>query len=160
MNVISISSHLMRKRTTRYSHRQGTLRFREHAKRRLWTFFSSPPPCLVSRPLDEPSQAFRLSSQGRADEQYILVLDHAIMGFVGCSWWGVTLYLVALFSGASAGSSTPEAPFPGCLVRGFEQLGNGYCDGNLNHPACGYDGGDCCPCTCQESQGLYNTYSV
>lgn len=27
-------------------------------------------------------------------------------------------------------------------------IGNGRCDTELNAPPCGYDGGDCCPCTC------------
>eukprot|EP00903_Cladosiphon_okamuranus_P016714 g15406.t1 len=75
------------------------------------------------------------------------------MARVGSYWWGgVALSLVALFSGASLGSTTPEASFPDCVVQGFENLGNGYCDGNLNHAACGYDLGDCCPCTCREHQ--------
>ncbi|CAM9634631.1 unnamed protein product, partial [Ectocarpus sp. 12 AP-2014] len=29
------------------------------------------------------------------------------------------------------------------------QIGDGYCDDDLNTPECGYDGGDCCSCTCQ-----------
>lgn len=31
------------------------------------------------------------------------------------------------------------------------RLGNGVCDGELNIPACKYDGGDCCSTTCQRS---------
>ncbi len=29
-------------------------------------------------------------------------------------------------------------------------IGNGRCDTALNVPACGFDGGDCCPCTCSD----------
>ena len=29
-------------------------------------------------------------------------------------------------------------------------LGDGYCDISMNIPACEYDGGDCCECTCME----------
>ncbi|CAM9548113.1 unnamed protein product, partial [Ectocarpus sp. 8 AP-2014] len=28
------------------------------------------------------------------------------------------------------------------------RMGDGYCDDENNHEACGYDGGDCCECTC------------
>ena len=27
-------------------------------------------------------------------------------------------------------------------------IGNGRCDAELNVPSCGFDGGDCCSCTC------------
>ncbi|CAM9132154.1 unnamed protein product [Ectocarpus sp. 13 AM-2016] len=29
-------------------------------------------------------------------------------------------------------------------------IGDGYCSEDLNTPECAYDGGDCCPCTCQD----------
>ncbi|CAM9449894.1 unnamed protein product, partial [Ectocarpus sp. 12 AP-2014] len=32
-----------------------------------------------------------------------------------------------------------------CNVRA---LGDGYCDQENNNEICGYDGGDCCECTC------------
>ncbi|CAN0387633.1 unnamed protein product, partial [Pylaiella littoralis] len=28
-------------------------------------------------------------------------------------------------------------------------IGNGYCDQDNNKAECGWDGGDCCPCTCE-----------
>ncbi|CAM9801872.1 unnamed protein product, partial [Ectocarpus sp. 8 AP-2014] len=28
---------------------------------------------------------------------------------------------------------------------------NGYCDNALNNAECGYDGGDCCECTCVDA---------
>ncbi|CAM9139502.1 unnamed protein product, partial [Ectocarpus sp. 12 AP-2014] len=31
-----------------------------------------------------------------------------------------------------------------------EEIGDGYCSSDLNTPECGYDGGDCCSCTCYE----------
>lgn len=37
---------------------------------------------------------------------------------------------------------------------GVSFAGDGYCDPELNTPACAYDGGDCCLCTCVESTGL------
>lgn len=30
-------------------------------------------------------------------------------------------------------------------------IGDGRCDGGNNNPGCGYDGGDCCPCTCSST---------
>ena len=32
-------------------------------------------------------------------------------------------------------------------------IGNGYCNIDNNKPECNYDGGDCCECTCDPSQG-------
>ncbi|CAN0158392.1 unnamed protein product, partial [Ectocarpus sp. 6 AP-2014] len=34
-------------------------------------------------------------------------------------------------------------------------LGNGYCDENNNTEECGYDGGDCCECTCEGDDDDY-----
>ena len=39
------------------------------------------------------------------------------------------------------------AEFPDC-TGGWLGLGDGYCEAELNVPACGYDGGDCCVCSC------------
>lgn len=34
-------------------------------------------------------------------------------------------------------------------------IGNGECDDSLNNnPSCAYDGGDCCPCTCDDGPSL------
>lgn len=42
--------------------------------------------------------------------------------------------------------------FPDCPEIGIVQfIGDGRCDDHNNHPECGYDGGDCCPCTCGDS---------
>ncbi|CAM9504736.1 unnamed protein product, partial [Ascophyllum nodosum] len=30
-------------------------------------------------------------------------------------------------------------------------IGNGYCNSENNNEACGWDGGDCCECTCISS---------
>eukprot|EP00903_Cladosiphon_okamuranus_P016020 g14792.t1 len=39
------------------------------------------------------------------------------------------------------------AEFPDC-TGGWLGLGDGYCDSERNSPSCGYDGGDCCVCSC------------
>ena len=43
------------------------------------------------------------------------------------------------------------AQYSGCTTGAVENIGNGQCDAALNVPSCGYDGGDCCPCTCVSS---------
>ena len=42
------------------------------------------------------------------------------------------------------------AQYDGCTNGTVADIGNGRCDAALNVPACGYDGGDCCPCTCSD----------
>jgi len=43
------------------------------------------------------------------------------------------------------------AQYEGCLNgTAVADIGNGRCDAALNTPACGFDGGDCCPCTCAD----------
>lgn len=39
------------------------------------------------------------------------------------------------------------AEFPDC-TGSWLGLGDGFCDEELNVPSCGYDGGDCCVCSC------------
>ncbi|CAN0436247.1 unnamed protein product [Pylaiella littoralis] len=43
------------------------------------------------------------------------------------------------------------------------QVGNGYCDQSNNNAECGYDGGDCCECTCEDRPnqkcGQYGGYT-
>ncbi|CAM9634568.1 unnamed protein product [Ectocarpus sp. 4 AP-2014] len=38
-------------------------------------------------------------------------------------------------------------------------IGDGYCSEDLNMPECGYDGGDCCSCTCQSAWDDENSCS-
>lgn len=47
----------------------------------------------------------------------------------------------------------PEASqdYPDCTGH-VGVIGNGYCDMGNNIAYCGYDGGDCCPCTCFDSE--------
>ncbi|CAB1117732.1 unnamed protein product [Ectocarpus sp. CCAP 1310/34] len=71
-----------------------------------------------------------------------------MMKVVARCWSAVALQLclAMCFSGVS---STPS--FPGCDVMKPEDalsLGDGVCDMLYNIQDCGYDGGDCCPCTC------------
>lgn len=40
------------------------------------------------------------------------------------------------------------AQFDGCTNGTVADVGNGRCDITNNIPSCGFDGGDCCPCTC------------
>ncbi|CAN0581540.1 unnamed protein product, partial [Laminaria digitata] len=37
-----------------------------------------------------------------------------------------------------------------CTNGTVADIGNGLCDTANNNPSCGYDGGDCCPCTCAD----------
>lgn len=41
--------------------------------------------------------------------------------------------------------------YPDCTSNA-ESVGDGYCDSASNIPECGYDAGDCCPCTCVPSE--------
>ena len=40
------------------------------------------------------------------------------------------------------------AQYDSCINGTVTDIGNGRCDAALNVPSCGFDGGDCCPCTC------------
>ncbi|CAM9651378.1 unnamed protein product [Ectocarpus fasciculatus] len=40
------------------------------------------------------------------------------------------------------------AQYDTCTNGAIADIGNGRCDTELNIPSCGYDGGDCCSCTC------------
>ncbi|CAN0305067.1 unnamed protein product [Scytosiphon promiscuus] len=69
---------------------------------------------------------------------------------IRCYWWGVALCVAAFLSGAStlSTSSYPAcSSLPGDLHSSI--LGNGVCNEAFNTEDCGYDGGDCCPCTCK-----------
>lgn len=43
--------------------------------------------------------------------------------------------------------SPTEAEYPVCAGY-LPHVGDGYCDEDNNNAGCGYDGGDCCSCTC------------
>lgn len=43
------------------------------------------------------------------------------------------------------------AQYDSCTTGAVANIGNGQCDAALNVPSCGYDGGDCCSCTCVDS---------
>ena len=43
------------------------------------------------------------------------------------------------------------AQYDTCTNGTVADIGNGQCDAANNNPSCGYDGGDCCPCTCDDS---------
>ncbi|CAM9810371.1 unnamed protein product, partial [Ectocarpus sp. 12 AP-2014] len=43
-------------------------------------------------------------------------------------------------------------PYPSC--EDIVLVGNGYCDLDSNIEECGYDGGDCCECTCEDEWAI------
>lgn len=49
---------------------------------------------------------------------------------------------------------------PAKCAGNLDDIHNSICDSSLNNEECGYDGGDCCACTCREyggiSTGFYN----
>ncbi len=45
------------------------------------------------------------------------------------------------------------AQYDSCINGTIADIGNGRCDAALNIPSCGFDGGDCCPCTCSDGNG-------
>ena len=47
--------------------------------------------------------------------------------------------------------------YPGC-VDGWLSVGDGLCTAENNNQACGYDGGDCCLCTCNGSACVINDF--
>lgn len=89
----------------------------------------------------------------------------------GCGWDGgdcclctCTHYLLDFCSTLNCldPSATPDNEcYPGCQGD-IQLIGNGNCDDIANNnAACGYDGGDCCECTCEDSwYGCgYNSYN-
>lgn len=50
-------------------------------------------------------------------------------------------------------TTTPPPPVTGtCSSPYFYWVGDGFCDSSMNTPECNYDGGDCCPETCVDTQ--------
>ena len=47
--------------------------------------------------------------------------------------------------------------YPEC-VNGWLSIGDGLCNAKNNNQACGYDGGDCCLCTCSASACVYSNF--
>ncbi|CAN0273217.1 unnamed protein product, partial [Scytosiphon promiscuus] len=55
---------------------------------------------------------------------------------------------------APASTSVISDDYTGCSgYAGY--IGDGYCDYSNNNEECGWDGGDCCPCTCDDSDSWY-----
>ncbi|CAM9457144.1 unnamed protein product, partial [Hapterophycus canaliculatus] len=52
-------------------------------------------------------------------------------------------------SSAPTPSPTPS-PYPECSGY-LSFIGDGYCDFSNNNEECDWDGGDCCPCTCEDT---------
>ena len=64
------------------------------------------------------------------------------------SVWHVTLLLWAVLC---AGVSAALDSDLDCEVASVVVIGDGRCDEEYNTQACGFDGGDCCECTCWEN---------
>ncbi|CAM9191106.1 unnamed protein product [Ectocarpus sp. 13 AM-2016] len=47
------------------------------------------------------------------------------------------------------------AQYDSCVNGTIDDIGNGRCDTENNNPSCGFDGGDCCSCTCTDTS-LYS----
>ena len=55
------------------------------------------------------------------------------------------------FFGETCEEPNGELPaFYDCMGT-VENFGDGYCDSAINNEACGFDGGDCCPSTCDDA---------
>ena len=59
---------------------------------------------------------------------------------------GLAGFSVAVLCFLTGGTT---AQYDGCSGP-VADIANGRCDAALNVPACGFDGGDCCPCTCSD----------
>ena len=62
---------------------------------------------------------------------------------VGSTSTCFVLTFLSWFRGAAA-------RYDSCTTGTITDIGNGRCDAALNVPSCGFDGGDCCPCTCSD----------
>ena len=58
-------------------------------------------------------------------------------------------------SGESEGESSSEASHTGCQES---WISDGWCDLYNNNEACGWDGGDCCPSTCEDAEYFCGDY--
>lgn len=45
-----------------------------------------------------------------------------------------------------------------CTNGMIASIRNGYCEFDNNKPSCGYDGGDCCECTCIDDDDFDSLY--
>ena len=52
------------------------------------------------------------------------------------------------------------AQYDSCIAGAVTDIGNGRCDAALNIPSCGFDGGDCCPCTCSDGPDHFCSDSI
>ena len=58
---------------------------------------------------------------------------------------------VVLLGCTPGGTPHEMSMYENCTDGMVEYIGDGNCDGINNTPDCGYDGGDCCICTCIDS---------
>lgn len=68
-----------------------------------------------------------------------------------CDWPFALCYLQLSFGidgGVVVASAASSDSFPDCRTIFVKNIGDGSCELVLNNEECGYDGGDCCACTC------------
>ena len=53
---------------------------------------------------------------------------------------------------------TVVVEFPDCSTGGWLMIGDGGCQAGNNNLSCGYDGGDCCVCSCSGSVCAINVF--
>jgi len=59
-------------------------------------------------------------------------------------------FAIAVLCCVFGAAERAAADYDSCVGGPISDIGNGRCDAALNVPSCGYDGGDCCPCTCPD----------
>ena len=67
--------------------------------------------------------------------------------------------LVVLFCCTPRGTPYEMSMYENCTDGVVEFIGDGNCDGINNTPDCGYDGGDCCICTCVGSMACTSGFN-
>ncbi|CAM9124284.1 unnamed protein product [Ectocarpus sp. 12 AP-2014] len=71
-------------------------------------------------------------------------------------WLGLLGAAVIMWSSASSVVATTSDQFDACEAA--QEIGNGRCDLGNNVEECGFDGGDCCECTCEDGEYTCGQY--
>jgi len=59
-------------------------------------------------------------------------------------------WIAAFFFACGCWLQGGAAQYENCISGSVADIGNGRCDAVLNVASCGFDGGDCCSCTCSD----------